>query len=328
MNYDVVGFIFTEKCNFTCKHCCVESHPRANTVMSIEEICRCIDDATRQEGILEIGISGGEPFLFRQHLSQIISYAAERNFSVSVTSNAFWATSEARAHALLGELNTRGLKCLNISISPFHLEFIDPERIRNAAKASLRLGMKTRVNCVYTRSFRVEDARRLLGELADHVEIVAIPCLPAGRASQQVPTDEFPLMSGPPNGSCRQHFTKLAVTAEGEVFPCCSPGGFTEPLRVGNIRTQQLDDIVAGMENNLLIQVLDTVGPSFFVPFIRRALGEGFLDGPFVDQCHLCNTMMSNAAMREVVRAALAQFEGELLDLKLDIAVLAGEDQS
>ena len=61
---EVLGFIFTEKCNFRCRHCCNESHPQALLVMDVAEIAQYIQEAAGTGRLKEIGISGGEPFLY------------------------------------------------------------------------------------------------------------------------------------------------------------------------------------------------------------------------------------------------------------------------
>ncbi len=320
--YDLVGFIFTNTCNFRCRHCCNESDARKVASLDVDEILRCVDQTAGCAGIREIGISGGEPFLFRATLSTVIRYAAERGLPAQVTTNAFWARSEQRAHDILASLREDGLRGLNISTSRFHLDFIRTERLVFAAQAAVDLGLVTRVNYVTTRSFHLEDSKRLFGQLADALEFMPMPCIPAGRAAEQVAPDEFEPRPGLPLGSCERFFRNLAIDYTGGAYPCCSPGGFTEPLRVGNIREQSVDEILDGMDQNLLIQILRSLGPTYFAPFIRDRLGETALDGPFVDQCHFCHTIMSDTRMEAVVRDAVAQLETDLSRLQWDLSAL------
>lgn len=323
MSYDVLAFLVTERCNFTCSHCCNDSHPRRSATMDIEDVYRCIDQAKECNNFREIGISGGEPFLFLKELRHIIKYAADRGLSASVTSNGYWATSEEKAHTILKDLFDCGLRCLNISISPFHLKHTTPLKLRYAVNASVQLGMVTRVNCVCTQTFSIHNARELFAGVADTVEFVEIPLIPAGRAATSISPDEFSLRVNTPFGPCAQFFTKLAITVNGDVFPCCSPGGFTEPLRVGNVKSETVGNIINHMNDNLLLQVLSTVGPAFFVPFIEHKYGENALGQRFVDQCHLCHTIMSDKAMHEVIYEAIAELKTELSEMNLSVAMLA-----
>ncbi len=325
MVYNVIGFLIADKCNFTCQHCCNESHPHGETMLDIDAACRCIDEASAHGGFREVGISGGEPFLFPKQLAQITRHAASRGLSFAVTSNGFWATSPAAAERALGPLHQDGLRCLNLSISPFHLPFTTPEKWQAAAAAAVKLGMVTRVNCVCTRTFGLDDAHQLLGADADAVEFVPMPCIPTGRAAEFVLASELLLAPGIPTGSCAQHFTKLAVTADGEVFPCCSPGGFTPPLKVGDVRHDSVGEIIAGMTENPLIQILRSAGPSFFAPYITRALGPDALHKTYVDQCHLCHAIMTDDATRAVIEGVIAQLVRDMATLHIDIASLADD---
>lgn len=321
--YDVLGFLIADKCNFTCAHCCNESHPHGETLLDTATICRTIGEAQQAGGFREVGISGGEPFLFPKQLAAITQHAAACGFSVAVTSNGFWATSPEAAARALGPLHADGLRCLTLSVSQFHLRFTTPEKLCTAVRAALDLGMVTRVNVVRTTTFGEADVRRLLGDLAGRAEFVSIPCIPTGRATDLVFMDELPLSPGVPTGSCAQHFTKLAVTAAGEAFPCCSPGGFTAPLKVGDVTRQPVGEILAGMARNPLLQVLHHVGPAFFAPFIVRALGREALRDAYVDQCHLCHSIMSDARLYAVVESILDALTQELAALHIDITALA-----
>ncbi len=323
MSYQVLGFLVTDRCNFTCSHCCNDSHPRNSSLMDIEDIYRCIDQAKESKSFREIGISGGEPFLFLKELMRIIRYAADQGFSVSVTSNGYWATSEEKAHTLLKDLYNCGLRSLNISVSSFHLKHTTPLKLRYAVNAAINLGIVTRVNCVCTETFGIDDARELFEGVGHSVEFVKIPLIPIGRAATSVSPDELSLRFNVPIGSCAQHFTKLAIAVNGDVFPCCSPGGFTEPLRVGNIKAEAIDDIINHMNDNLLTQILSTVGPAFFVPFIKRKYGENALGQHFVDQCHLCHTIMSDKTMHDIIYEALAELRAELSEMNLSVEMLA-----
>jgi len=323
MAYDVLGFLVTDKCNFTCRHCCNESQPHNSAVLELADIQRCIDEAGQIGSFREVGISGGEPFLFPSYLADIIKHASDRGFSVQVTTNCFWARSEEKARSLLTSLQSSGLTCINISVSEFHLEHNTPSRLYNAARAAIDLGIIVRVNCVCTKSFGVADARPMFQECAERIEFLSVPCLPVGRAAEAISVDNFRFRDDIPHGSCVDQFSRLAVTPTGDVFPCCSPGGFTEPLKLGNVHERTIDEIVGGTQENLLFQVLRTVGPSFFVPFIEEALGRLSSNQGgqgFVDPCHLCHTIMSNPETRQVVVKTMERLATELTLLDLTAA--------
>jgi MoaA/NifB/PqqE/SkfB family radical SAM enzyme len=189
---DVLGILITSKCNIICRHCCNESHPKATTVMSFSDIDKLIEEAGKSQNFREIGISGGEPFLFLDLLYNICNSAAKRKLSCSVTTNAFWARSNDSAVKILGQLKSAGLSALNVSTSIFHQEFINLSKVTTAVRAALELNLAARVNYVANSASEVEFAlREKLGDLTDHIKIEVMPCLPVGRGGNSMSKEEI-----------------------------------------------------------------------------------------------------------------------------------------
>ena len=88
-----VQFHITERCNLSCRHC---YQSKLMPGMTYDEICRAIDNirgaikgwAVEYDMILQpsFHFTGGEPFL-RQDLFEILGYAYEQDFSISLMSN-------------------------------------------------------------------------------------------------------------------------------------------------------------------------------------------------------------------------------------------------
>ncbi|WP_166435852.1 radical SAM protein [Cellulomonas shaoxiangyii] len=317
----MLGFVLSEKCNFRCRHCFNESEARKPAGMGADELLEHVRDAAATGRFAEIGLSGGEPMLFARALVRVVALAHELGLGANVTTNGYWGVSARTAHATLGPLVDAGLTALTVSVSEFHLEFTTGARLRTAVAAALGLGLEVRVNVVRTRAFDVADAAALLGPLADRVDVVAMPCIPVGRGAVAVSRDDLPAAVSPV-GSCHAYFTRVAVTAEGDVYPCCSPGGFTPPLLMGNVRVETIGTVLARADDSFLLQVLDQLGPTFFLPFVHEALGRDLLAEGVVDQCHLCHRLLTDAALTAVVDDALATLEADLRALQVDLVDL------
>lgn len=308
---EVLGLLITNKCNFACRHCCNESGPANANTVPIEDVARLIDEARDVPSIREVGLSGGEPFLYLPIVRQIVRGAAALGLSVSVTTNGFWGRSPA-APKLLADLRSDGLTALHISTSEFHEEFRRRDVVVNAVRVALDAGLRATVNIVVTPGCPPTAVREALGELAEQVDFVVMPLLPTGRAARDAAPAEFATGSPLPVGNCRDHFRKLAVDLEGDVYPCCSPGGFTPPLKVGNVRTSPLSEILMGAEGNRLLAILEAVGPAYFLPFLRAEGLDTELPESFSDQCHLCHAMLSSARCVEGVGVAADNLVNEL----------------
>ena len=329
----VFGILLTSKCNVSCRHCCNNSGPGSDRVLGLDYVKGLIDEAAKISSVREIGLSGGEPFLHLNLVREAIRHARGHGLTASVTTNGFWGKS-ARARKMLLDLQTDGLISLCISTSQFHQEFIGIETVVAAASVSLSTGLQTTINVVSSPDLHPDTIVAALGDLADKVGIVVMPCLPAGRATVAVEMQEFAALSPHPVGNCRHHFQKLAVDLDGDVWPCCSPGGFTAPLRMGNAKEKPVNEIVAGAVRNSLLAILDAVGPAFFLPFLREAGVTDELPDLFADQCHLCHSMLSSPRTAVVVEDACRRLAQEVHQLPAAkrpagrIAMLADENQT
>ena len=309
---DVLGVLLTSRCNITCRHCCNDSHPQRTDVRPFHEIARIISMARDVPSIKEVGISGGEPFLFPALLLRVVQAAAAEGLTSSVTTNGFWGRAPKRNASLLCTLRDAGLRAVHISTSVFHQEFIDTRTVGGAAESALDAGLAVTINVVSTTSLDPSALRETFGDLATRVGFVVMPCLPAGRGATLVRAAEFPLEFASPPGNCHAHFKKLAVDGQGDVYPCCSPGGFTPPLRMGNVHDSSLRSILDASTRSQLLAILEDVGPHFFLPFLRASTQGRWLPARFSDQCHLCHVMLSSDACAVVVRDASAQLFAEL----------------
>ncbi len=321
---DVLGVLLTAKCNISCRHCCNDSHPSHAGAVRFEEIARLIEGARDIPSIREIGLSGGEPFLFIPLVRRVVEFAAGLGFTSSVTTNGFWARWPHAAR-LLQELGASGLRAIHISTSAFHQEFIPLEAVGRAAEAGLLAGLKVTINVVSTRERRGRAIRAGLARLDGRVRFVTMPCLPAGRGEAGIRDEEFAHDQEAPRGNCREHFRKLAVDREGNVYPCCSPGGFTPPLRMGNVREDSLRSIVDASADSKLLAILESVGPQFFLPFLRAEGVDPSLPERFSDQCHLCHVMLSSERYAETIRAASERLFSGLAALPAAEGALEGE---
>lgn len=307
----VLGILFTSTCNFECRHCCNDSGPNQRKTLEFDHVAQLIDDAQAISSICEIGFSGGEPFLKLPLLKAASKYAASKGFSVSVTTNGYWSKLP-RASSILSDLKDCGLKAINISTSEFHLEFAQFEVVEAAARMAVDEGLKVTINVVESEGMALSAIKAKIGSLSDDISFVAMPCLPTGRAETEVTAQEARPDISAPIGNCAHHFTKLAVDINGDVFPCCSPGGFSDPLKLGNAHREQVHQIFQKSMSNGLLAILEDVGPGFFLPFVQAAGADRDLPAKFRDQCHLCNSLMRSSDARSEVLKVTEQLLDQL----------------
>jgi len=83
----------------------------------------------------KIHITGGEPFLYWDHLQEILEQAQKQNLGKVdlIETNGFWATSEKIVRQRLKRLDELGMNRFKVSTDPFHQQYVDIEPVRRLA---------------------------------------------------------------------------------------------------------------------------------------------------------------------------------------------------
>lgn len=277
--------------------------------MPVRDVENLIAEASCIPGLQSIAITGGEPFLFRRELMQIIASAGRSGLWTEVVTNSFWAKSYELAHDVLRDLKNRGLRNFVTSIDSEHAEFVAPELPRNAVLAGINLGLQVTVKSLKHRGSRwsPESIQKFLSAGApENLKLVEIDAVPVGRAAEYkgslqtdfgAPVDEFA-------GRCQTVIRYPAVDPDGDVYACC---GFGEGCRfIGSVPQERLRDILRQAQNNLLLNLLACCGPSgvwdaaacYMTSPIRRC---------FTGACDLCNALYQDSSVRLAVAAMLSK---------------------
>ncbi|MDY6898102.1 MAG: radical SAM protein [Cyanobacteriota bacterium] len=73
------------RCNLRCQHCYSSSSPELTQELPLELILQAVSDA-RTEGYNVLGVSGGEPLLYKP-LTQVLQHARKLGMTTSITTN-------------------------------------------------------------------------------------------------------------------------------------------------------------------------------------------------------------------------------------------------
>jgi len=130
------GLMLTYKCNCACEFCYYNCCPEKGGLMPVDTAI----NAWRSLKILagdsaKIHITGGEPFLFWEHLHEILDQAQKQNLGKVdlIETNGFWATSEKIVRQRLKRLDELGMNRFKVSTDPFHQQYVDIEPVRRLA---------------------------------------------------------------------------------------------------------------------------------------------------------------------------------------------------
>lgn len=136
------GLVTGYRCNSRCRHCLYGCgpHRRDGAPENPAKLEAILDQLADKAPNARFHIGGGEPFLDTELLRQAIAGLANRGLALEyVETNGFWAATPSGAEETLRELQQAGLDCILVSLSPFHAEFVAPQRTQNAIRAANRV---------------------------------------------------------------------------------------------------------------------------------------------------------------------------------------------
>lgn len=317
-----VALLITKQCTAQCKMCCFECSPQTDEKMPMEWIEKLIEEAAVIEGIETIGFSGGEPFLEYQNLLKMFKLAKDKNKKVICTSNGFWGDTYDKALKIVSEIRAAGLDRLSLSVDQFHGEYIGIDRIKNILKASSEISLAVDIGSVITKS------KSKLGGIFDEIaeEMVNVPhytaaCLPVGTARKWIDDSDLIYDDFIFTRSNRCFETNyFAVFPNGNVFPCCSQAGATEPLKIGNIQTQSLSELYKKYNSNMNIRILKSKGLNWYLDLATKLGYKDFLNKKYVNKCDLCRSIFSDEKFMENIAPYLEEEKKKIYKKYLEIS--------
>ena len=97
-----LGLLLTYRCNARCRHCCVSAGPELTDVMNEADVLSYVDQAAAIPlGPAALCLSGGEVLLYWDLVERILRHARGKFQTISLITNAFWATSPETARRKL-----------------------------------------------------------------------------------------------------------------------------------------------------------------------------------------------------------------------------------
>lgn len=144
-------WLATDACTARCLHCSSNSAKRKPDELKTEEVFGLIDQLA-SAGVVDFGISGGEP-LIRRDIFDIIAHAKARGMSVGLASNG----------AKLSESVARRLADLNLNRLQFSLDGLPHahdalrlwpglfDRVRASIRTARKFGLRVHICCTITR---------------------------------------------------------------------------------------------------------------------------------------------------------------------------------
>jgi len=294
------GLLLTYKCNCACEFCYYNCSPDKGGLMPVDTTISAWQSMRILAGdSAKIHITGGEPFLYWDHLQEILKGAKNEKLGRvdMIETNGFWATTEKIARERLKRLDELGMYRLKISTDPFHQEYVDAELVRRLANTANDILGSDRVLVRWRKYLEkpakikskggsrtapaTEREQNYIGAITDY------PCRFTGRAAGKLaelvasePIETFARVN------CKPDFLRakgVHIDPFGNVF-----SGTCSGIIVGNVNQARLENIWKEFHpaQNEFIKTLFNLGP---FGLLDKAAKLGYKGAKvYADKCHLC----------------------------------------
>ncbi len=288
------GLMLTYKCSAACQFCYYNCSPDSQGLMPVDTAIAAWQSLEYLAGDKAlVHITGGEPFLYFDHLCAIMAKARQMGLTPpdAIETNASWATNRNLITERIKALDELGMTRLKISWDPFHAEFIDPSRVKLLASTATDILGKDRV-LVRWEKYLQQPVK--ISEVSDDIKkeifISAAdddPCRFTGRAAHTLghlfADKSIEQLS---RKKCIQSYLGakgVHIDPYGNVF-----SGLCSGIILGNVNDASLADIWRKFDPDKceLISSLCTGGPA---GLIESAISNGYRPKKtYAGKCHLC----------------------------------------
>lgn len=314
MNFQVLAFVLTDKCNAACQMCCFSCSPKKNTLLNKEQIKKYIKQAQEIGTFKAIAFTGGEAILYYEQLKECMEYANNLGFNSTLVSNGFWAADYDKGYEMIKGLVAAGLTDISISVDQFHQEYISLQTVKNAIRICESFGILTALTLMDLKDEKSssETMEKLRPEIYGK-ELKIYPAFPIGEAVINI-TDEQIIKACNKNNAYCTFDRIITVLFDGTIMMCCSP--FSSEIKMthlGNYETTKLSEAIKAFNRNDFLYVLLLNQFSWFVDFAKK-LGIEVEDNYSVP-CHLCHFLFTN---KEFVKAVQPFVKAEAERLRMN----------
>lgn len=251
------------------------------------ESCRQLVKQAKSLGFNRVGFSGGEPFLYRELLLELTEIAHKEALGFVIATNGYWGKDANEAHSLASHLYKRGLAKLQISYDIEHEKYVKKDAIYNVLNACADIGIPVILySAYYPGEKRINDILDL--SPYGNIEVNEGEVLRVGRAKDNLVKFVGNTKDISAIGFCPK-LLQMTVNFDGEIYPCCSVGGFSSGISVGNLAFNRLGDLSKNILEKTFISYLQNHDATWMAREIK--VNTGVVCNSV---CELCNVIHSD----------------------------------
>ncbi len=297
MDPRTITFILNDRCPLRCAHCSVgfsDDHLGSGPLMDKAKLERTIASLAPNVYNMVV-LAGGEPSLVPDLVTAAVDACRKVKILSAMTTAPFWARTLDGAHRFLGKISHPDF--LILSFDKYHLDFITMDHYRHAIDAAREQGIYVALNICYTSSGDREAAYLQIKDIEQHLAgINYARVMPKGNAldleefsSESITINTEEDLERLPR-SCSAG--NAVVNRDFELHACCWSGDIpASPLRFSN--DASVPQEVRSMDAHPIFQrvcgggIIDGLSPGDKAELLQLVHGKHF-----VNECHLCITMM------------------------------------
>jgi len=316
--------LLTWRCPALCDHCVFDSSPHNKTTLDPNVARRVVEAVGRQKPPPILSFSGGEPFLQLGLMRELAALGVSVGMISEVVTSCAWVADAPRTLSVLRDLQECGLRTLCISYDRFHAPYVKPWKVRTAIGAGLELGLRIVLNTIADEDDASDGvdalafATELPRETIARCFVNRLAIVPVGRARRQVRDYIYP--QAPPTGGCPFSTQVVTLSPHGLLYPCCGAvvGEPTDQAQLfiqddlTNRSVDEIEMIVASIQNDLFFRLLQTIGPYGLIQELRRRDPDLPVRSRFTGQCDACLEFTANGHVADAARHFLQQISAEL----------------
>jgi len=291
------GLLLTYKCNAKCEFCYYNCPPQQGGLMPVDmaiNVWRSLRELAGDSA--KVHITGGEPFLYWEHLVEILREAKKNNLGPvdMIETNGFWAVDENIIKERMRVLDEFGMSRLKISCDPFHQEYVDIELVKRLASVAKELLEHASVLVRWEKYLdKPVEMKNITTDERNKFYVEALkdyPCRFTGRAAdgiaELVASQTVEQIAA---RNCSNAFLDskgVHIDPYGNIF-----SGTCSGIIVGNITKRPLAEIWKNWQpsNDKIIETLFNSGPA---GLLDEAIKAGYTQSKlYAGKCHLCTSI-------------------------------------
>jgi radical SAM protein with 4Fe4S-binding SPASM domain len=245
-------------------------------------------------------IAGTEPFSQVDDLDRLLDCAVQNHMMVEVVTTVCWVDSESSVDAVLDRLGKK-LHLLTVFTSRSDIDRYEIERLERLLLAARRANISTSVRCGVGPDEPFPKELLALEVLNSDTSVVRIE--PLGNFSAGAQWPKAFLLASPPRHCRCAELMGFVIVPGGDVYPCSGGVGLPQ-LRLGNLETQGVEEILQHATSRADLRRLRNEGPYFLYEACRESPHSGMLPQGFVSSCQFHRFVLSNGPLAEIAAAA------------------------